>query len=43
VLETVLQQMREDLQQQEQPLAQIDKKRQLTAAEALLSDDAAGG
>jgi hypothetical protein len=43
-LETVLQQLREDLQQTEQPLAQIEKKRQWTAAaKALLADYAAGG
>jgi hypothetical protein len=44
VLEAALQHIREDLQQIEQPLTQIDKKRQLAAAaEALLPDYAAGG
>jgi hypothetical protein len=44
VLETALQQIREDLQQKEQLLAQIEKNRQLAAAaEVLLPDYTAGG
>lgn len=44
VLEVALQQIREDLQQMEQPIALIEKKRQLAAAaEALQPDYAAGG
>ena len=44
VLETALQQIREDLQQMGKPLTQIEKKRQLAAAaEALLPDYAADG
>jgi hypothetical protein len=44
VIEAALQQIREDLQQRERPLAQIETKRRLAeAAEALLPDYAAGG
>lgn len=44
VLETALQQIREDLQQMGKPLTQIEKKRQLAAvAEALLPDYTADG
>jgi hypothetical protein len=44
VIEAALQQIREDLQQRERPLAQVETRRQLAAAaEALLPDYAAGG
>jgi hypothetical protein len=44
VLEAALQQIHEDLQQREKPLAQIETKRQLAAAaEVLLPNYEAGG
>ncbi len=44
VIQAALQQIRDDLQQREEPLAQADKKQQLAAAaEKLLPDYEAGG
>jgi hypothetical protein len=44
VIEAALEQIREDLQQRERPLTQIETKRQLAAAaEVLLPDYEAGG
>lgn len=44
IIEAALHLIREDLQQEEQPLARTERKRQLAAAaEALLPDYAAGG
>lgn len=44
IVEAVLRLIHEDLQQVEQPLTRIERKRQLAAAaEALLPDYAAGG
>jgi hypothetical protein len=44
VIQAALQQMRDDLQQREQSLTQVDKKQRLTAAaERLLPDYMAGG
>jgi hypothetical protein len=44
VIQAALQQIRDDLQQREEPLAQVDKKQQLAAAaETLLPNYEAGG
>lgn len=44
VIQAALQQIRDDLQETEQPLAQVDKKQRLAvAAETLLPDYKAGG
>ena len=44
VIQAALQQMRDDLQQREQSLTQVDKKQRLAvAAETLLPDYTAGG